>query len=80
MTLSRYLLALALAVMVLSGCGKDENVYGTVAWDRKNPTYAVNNCIKSHLDTMSQSDHVQKWDAELYKEVCKECEKLFLQP
>lgn len=39
----------------------------------------VSECIRQHLDVMSNSDHVQQWDVVLYKEVVDTCKSLFLE-
>lgn len=40
--------------------------------------YQTRNCIAAHLSEMAAADHVQKWDAELYNSVARQCDKLFL--
>lgn len=40
--------------------------------------YQSKNCITEHLNEMSDSDGVQKWDAALYNAVAAECDKLML--
>ena len=40
--------------------------------------FYTSRCIQYHLNEMSDSDHVQSWDSELYKEVAKECNYLFM--
>jgi hypothetical protein len=71
---------LILMVMILSGCMKEEDEFGTDEYFKKRPHKAVDKCIERHLGTMAIPDHVEKWDAELYKAVCDECEKLYLKP
>ena len=45
---------------------------------RKEKEIDTSICIQNHLSAMAKADYVQKWDAELYKSVCIECEKLYL--
>lgn len=66
---------LILSILCLSGCGK-ENKPDPFAGQEKysDMSYKLRNCAQEQLSVMAKSDHVQKWDAELYNAVADKCE------
>ena len=65
-------LILIALLMSLSGCVTDQENQAEKYTDM---SYKLRNCVQAQLDVMSNSDHVQKWDAELYNAVADRCEK-----
>lgn len=62
-----------IAGLFLTGCmSENEKFYNA----HRNST-AISQCIAGHLGSMSESDHVQRWDASLYEVVAKECRRLW---
>jgi hypothetical protein len=76
------ILLIAVAAAGLSACESDDvKEYQKMENQYHYDHYAASrarDCVSTHLNAMSSSDHVQKWEASLYDAVARECNRLFM--